>query len=505
MDLYRHLFRLFVCCVFVICFMLFTCSRPEKEDTDVIVAKVADRTITLNEFLKRSEYTIRPPYAKLDTYIHKKIILNSLIAEKLFSLEAGENNSLMNNESFRSYIQGRKEQAMRKWLYQKEGYDRVKLDSSDIAKTYYNSGREYKVAYFSVGDSATAMLVKKKMNSHITFEQVHRELYGIGGIAQRSVNWQQEENDAINDALFSDTLKADQVIGPIKTEDNLWTVIKILDWNTRPAVTESQKNQRWNDVQDRLIRREALRLYSRFAAEIMRGKRIEFVENTFWKLLDLLRPYYLVSSKDKTESLKRQIWQDKDNEKIVDDQSDAYQDIKGEPLFQQNSEVWTVEEVQKAISHHPLVFRTNHIDAKNFPEQIKLAIVDLIRDHYLTQEAYKRGYDKATIVRRETEMWQDHYNAHYYRENYLKSKNDTLNFATDYLQIIDQYLNGHVEELYKKYSDKIIINTDILEKVKLTRIDLFATDRNVPFPLVVPGFPVLTTYNRLDYGRKLVK
>ena len=47
------------------------------------------------------------------------------------------------------------------------------------------------------------------------------------------------------------------------------------------------------------------------------------------------------------------------------------------------------------------------------------------------------------------------------------------------------------------------INTDELEKIQLTRIDMFAIQQNVPFPIIVPSFPLLTTDHRLDYGRKI--
>jgi hypothetical protein len=30
-----------------------------------------------------------------------------------------------------------------------------------------------------------------------------------------------------------------------------------------------------------------------------------------------------------------------------------------------------------------------------------------------------------------------------------------------------------------------------------------AIQKNVPFPLIVPSFPQLTTNNKLDYGKKL--
>ena len=38
-----------------------------------ILAKIKDRVITQNDFIKRAEYTIRPTFCKSDNYIHKKI------------------------------------------------------------------------------------------------------------------------------------------------------------------------------------------------------------------------------------------------------------------------------------------------------------------------------------------------------------------------------------------------------------------------------------------------
>ena len=44
----------------------------KEEQKEVILARVGDKTISLNEFIRRAEYTIRPPYCKGDNNIHKK-------------------------------------------------------------------------------------------------------------------------------------------------------------------------------------------------------------------------------------------------------------------------------------------------------------------------------------------------------------------------------------------------------------------------------------------------
>jgi len=135
-----------------------------------------------------------------------------------------------------------------------------------------------------------------------------------------------------------------------------------------------------------------------------------------------------------------------------------------------------------------------------FPEQLKLAIVDLIRDKYLTQQAYEKGYDKIGIVKRNTNMWKDNLLALYQKNRYLET---VENRGKDYMDIIAQNLNPYIDSLQAKYNNVIEIDTDAFEKIKVTRIDMFVIQRNVPFPVVVPSFPLLTTDNKLDYGRKM--
>ena len=71
------------------------------------------------------------------------------------------------------------------------------------------------------------------------------------------------------------------------------------------------------------------------------------------------------------------------------------------------------------------------------------------------------------------------------------------------VQIIENFLNPVVEQLLKKYSDQIEINVEEYDKIKLTRIDMFTTQEQVPYPVYVPPFPQLTNYNKLDYGKKM--
>ena len=83
-----------------------------------VLAQVGNKIITKQDFIRRAEYTIRPDYCRQSNYIHKKIILNSLIAEKLTSIEMEDKDDvLLKSQNFHYYLQGRREQAMRKLYY----------------------------------------------------------------------------------------------------------------------------------------------------------------------------------------------------------------------------------------------------------------------------------------------------------------------------------------------------------------------------------------------------
>ena len=47
-----------------------------------------------------------------------------------------------------------------------------------------------------------------------------------------------------------------------------------------------------------------------------------------------------------------------------------------------------------------------------------------------------------------------------------------------------------------------MINLEVFEDIELTATDMVVTQKGVPYPIMVPLFPIITTDNRLDYGSK---
>jgi hypothetical protein len=498
-EISRNKLLIILVVIMVSLFILCT-KKSEIEPEEIILARIGEKTISLNEFIRRAEYNIRPVYCKGSNNIHKKIVLNSLIAEKILALEAGEDNKLSQSEHYKRFIQGRKEQAMRQWFYHKEGVEKVKLDTAEIKKVYQVAGRKYNVSYYSINNDSMAEIVGGKLKeSGELFDRIYFVLSGSDTIPQREVEYNVHEHSVIHNALFSEKLKVGDVIGPLKVEDESYIVIKVNDWFDRPAITEENISQRWNDVKERLTEKEALQIYEKYIHKIMKGKKIDFFPDIFYKLVDLVGPQYF-STQEKGKELFLHMALDKKIENPLSEIGKGIEDVIDEPLFRVDGKIWTVREFGDEVEIHPLVYRNKRMTRNDFGNQFRLAIVDMIRDKYLAEEAYKKGYDKVNVVKRNTEMWSDACIALYQKSKYLKEINPE---EEDMMSLITKYLNPYINELQEKYNDVIEVNVEEFDNIKLTRIDMFVTQSNVPFPIIVPSFPQVTTDHMLDYGRKM--
>ena len=139
-------------------------------DLDVL-AQVGNKIITKQDFIRRAEYTIRPDYCRQSNYIHKKIILNSLIAEKLTALEMEDkDDKLLRSKNFHYFLQGRKEQAMRKLYYYDNFYNKVSVPDSLIKKRFKVAGRTVDISYISLPDLIFVQKVNDLLLKNISLE-----------------------------------------------------------------------------------------------------------------------------------------------------------------------------------------------------------------------------------------------------------------------------------------------------------------------------------------------
>jgi hypothetical protein len=289
-------------------------------------------------------------------------------------------------------------------------------------------------------------------------------------------------------------------VEPININDSTHLFINIKGWNDRVVITNKEITERWTDVVEKTVRDKADSIYDKFVLGIMGNKTLTFNQDVFTKVAKLLAPFYLNrGKKSEDEFLNLEL---NKNIEFTDLKKTGknYNEIKNLTFFTIDGKNWSVADFKREFDKHPLVFRKED-SKKDFNHGLKNAVVDLVRDKYLNDIAYLRGYDKNKIVEHYEQSWLDASKAFFERNEYLK-KFDVS--GKKEVEIIEKYLSSYIEKLLKDYSSQIEINVEEFNKIILTRTDMFAVQDQVPYPVYVPAFPQLTSYNKLDYGKKMI-
>ncbi len=182
--------------------------------------------------------------------------------------------------------------------------------------------------------------------------------------------------------------------------------------------------------------------------------------------------------------------------------ADEGENFLSQSFFTVDGRVWTVDDFRRELVLHPLVFRQRKMPSHEFAEQFRLAVADLVRDHFVTKEAYRKGYDKVNVVQRNADMWRDRFLALDQVNKYLAEIGENRNFKQHMMEIIEKKLNPYINRLQQKYYKKITLDFDTFEDIQLTTIDLFVKQPEMPYKYVVPMFPVVTNDHMLEYVRK---
>jgi len=478
--------------------ILSSCSENKSEEKSKILAIIDDRVITVSEYIERAELTPRQPYCSSNTPRDKAIVLNTLIAEKVLAIEVQDDPDLANNERFQSYLQGRKEQYMRDLFFNDIAYNAVNLDTAEIVNAFEFAGREYEVE-FQVLDRSESEKMQNRFNDNPAEKDFIIKNNGLTGRHPRKkITWNdQETQDIVHSALYTELHRINDVIGPIQTGYDEYLVMKIVDWKDNKTFGGMQSLERWNDVKNKLTKIKANKIWTDYTNNLMKGKKIEFHPSTYLKVFELFESW-IVKTNERNNNNPSKLTKEIENENFSQSFSD--EQFLQSPFCIIDQETWTVADLKKVVRSHPLVLRKTEINTrKELLEQFKLGIADLIRDQYITQEAYTKGYDEEEGTRRYVQKWHDAYTAVYHRNKFLKKVSQKNDFNSARMRGNNTYFSIYLDSLITLYDDRIAINQPLFEGLKLTSVPMYAVQSNRPFVLATPTFPLLTDNDKLNY------
>ncbi len=475
--------------LFLVCLLLSAGCGRKHIPPDQVLFTVGDKTITVNEYLERAELAVRPFYCKSNTEKSKRIILNTLVAEKLLAARPVAD-SLQQNPRFLAHIQGIREQVMRRQLYEKLAAT-VKIDSQEVIDNFYPAGTTCTVHYYRLKDRAEAAFVEDRLDAG---EPVFDNLMRDRDIPVREIKWQDNDVPAIQKAFLGDPLEAGQIVGPVDVGDGTYLLCRVVAWQYTPAVGPEQVQLRNQTIREHLFRRKAENRWRDYQRELMAGKKPAFYQTTFNRLVDIFAHEYIGG---RNEMEQEQLEADTTILKYLKNEDE----LLVLPFFKIDGRVWTVEDFKKEVWRHPLVYLNKNFQTKDeFKNQFIIAVDDLVRDHFLTKAAYTEQLDTHPEVVRIESMWRDAYRAKYSAAAYLKSLPQQPDWPEIMVKYPNKYLSRYCTQLLKQNRSMVRLNTEKFDDIKLTRIDMLAVEPYVPFPLKVPRFPHYCAQDTLWIG-----
>ena len=228
--------------------------------------------------------------------------------------------------------------------------------------------------------------------------------------------------------------------------------------------------------------------------DLMSGKKMELKSTVFYNYAEKTADHFFSADSLKRNMLNQVLWNDQEfkeqtfsiNDNLIN-KEDVILNYDGMP--------WTVEKLNEQLKSHPFVFRKRKMKRSEFPEQLRLAIADLIRDAEITKQCYLEGYDKNWSVDLNAEMWKDVSRSKKYASD-IRSQNKNIINESQWIE----FMNPQIDSLQAVYSDQIEINMEAFENIEITTTDMMVIQRGVPYPVLVPSFPILTSDHKLDYG-----
>ena len=490
--------RIYFIFISLLFFINISCDKTPtiNLDQEVIIAKIENKVITVNDFLKRCEYSPRPAYCNGDNYIHKKIALNSLIAEKMLAVEFDRNKQAI-NENQRNFIEGRKEQLMRHLMLKKYGYEDIQLDSIALLKQYQLRNRTYEVEYVIKNENVLKELNAKE---NIVTAKENAPVPSVNNISSKNLSYNDQMVDSIRELLFSSGPELNQVYGPYIATDSTVFYMKVSGWITGVNISDQQKKDTWESVKNEMTEAQALKKYSSYISNLMRDKKIKYDERNFEIFAKLVSNVYKIEKFKKEKMIQSSIWES--NNAVQIETLNLAKNMKEKIILHHDGKNWTINEIMSLIKKHPLVFRKKNINPNNFTNELKFSLADLFRDMHITKQGYDLGLDQNINVKSETNKWQDYIKSELIKTKYAKSfqKNSNSNDRNNQYKLI----TNKIDSLQKAYSNKIKINTDKFEEIELLSIDLFGMYSNQAYNNLEPPFPILTNDHLLDYGSKIV-
>ena len=428
------------------------------QDDNKVLAKIGSQEITVEEFRNRFEFMPHLNYSSHNPDTLRIEFLYSLVAEKLWSIEAAAR-GLDNIEEVKYSLETLKKLFIKDELYRQEVESKLILSNDELAKGLLRVARILYINIIISTDSAEIHSLYKLLSNGADFDSLlkTRNEYQVQQ-KPLEVKLGSLDDELVEDIVFN--LKEGEISKPIKSKEQ-WLIIKVRYEEIDNTINPST-GQAGNKVITALKNRKQKNIAGSFIDNILGGKSIAADRKIFDKIYENLNKV-IKERTDKSET-----------DSIVDIQmieTDITETIKS--LSQEDLNFPFIEFDDKPATLREflyyMIYQKVNIQSLK-PEYVKsilnASIKHFIEDEILFREGVKRGLDNFSSVKNDLKLWKEYYLSEVLMQSYADSISVTESDIQNHLMQINK------SQDYIQQVDIIEILTDNLDEIELILAEL---------------------------------
>ena len=278
----------FITCKIIFSVLIFPVTTSAQNESNAI-AKIGSDKIIVEEFQNRFDFMPHLNYSSSNIDSIKKEFLYSLVAEKLWALEADEL-QIDTIESVKLSMKSLEKLFVKDELFKEEVESKVNLTSSEISTGLYRVTRILTTLIITTPDSQKAIRLFNDFQTGESFDSVLVSMK----MPQKpfEVKYGSFEDEGMEEILFS--LKLNEISKPVISKNN-WFIFKLVSDEQDLSIDPSKEHAR-NIVIKKLRDRKAQKLGRAYLDKLLSGKSLTADR----KLFDLMSDTLLETLKERT-------------------------------------------------------------------------------------------------------------------------------------------------------------------------------------------------------------
>ena len=428
------------------------CEAQKKEEP---VAKIGNEIITADEFRTRYELLPHPSMTHKDNDSLKKEFLASLIAEKLWALQAKEMR-FDTTKLYQNFLKPIEKMFLRDALFKQQVESKLNITDLDLVRGKARSQITLKVFILSSVDSAESYGLYKQLKKGVPFDSLlkSRPDYSLQS-EPISFTFGKMDDEWMEDSLYR--MKPPAFSKPMKNKSG-WFIFKLVDKvngnvDKTPSIADNVKN---------IIRARRSRLYgSEFLSGLLTGKHVPFNPEIVMGLPDKMLESF--------EKRRQANPADSVNLHFTETDLAYLTSVYGAETMDKPIALFDTDPPTLSDFFYYLLvedFNVKKATKQSIVGLLQRKLNEFVQHELITREAERRGLGSLPEVKKDLQMWRDNYLSQFMKRVFVDSSRVTDDDAYQYyLQKTGNQVAGIKVNLLEIFSDNLDTVQTILKKI----------------------------------------